>query len=106
MANNLLRKSSQVSDNKHNAGVAELADARDLKSLGPLGRMGSIPIPGTLITTSLGKNLTEFACRPRFTRGQFVNAKKEILSYKTFFTLWLFVVDNGGGEVVTPKHHR
>jgi hypothetical protein len=29
------------------AGVAELADARDLKSRGPKGRPGSIPGPGT-----------------------------------------------------------
>ena len=30
------------------AGVAELADARDLKSRGPKGRPGSIPGPGTI----------------------------------------------------------
>ena len=29
-----------------NAGVAESADARDLKSLGPQARAGSIPAPG------------------------------------------------------------
>src|SRR5215204_302342 len=29
------------------AGVAELADARDLKSRAPKGRVGSIPAPGT-----------------------------------------------------------
>ena len=31
----------------NHAGVAELADARDLKSRGPKGRPGSIPGPGT-----------------------------------------------------------
>ena len=29
------------------AGMAKLVDARDLKSLVPLGRAGSIPAPGT-----------------------------------------------------------
>ena len=32
--------------NTNDAGVAELADARDLKSRGPKGRPGSIPGPG------------------------------------------------------------
>ena len=31
----------------NNAWVAELVDARDLKSLGPSGCAGSIPAPGT-----------------------------------------------------------
>ena len=30
------------------AGVAELADAQDLKSCGPKARTGSIPVPGTI----------------------------------------------------------
>ena len=33
----------------NNAWVAELVDARDLKSLGPSGCAGSIPAPGTNI---------------------------------------------------------
>jgi hypothetical protein len=31
------------------AWVAELVDARDLKSLGPSGCAGSIPAPGTIL---------------------------------------------------------
>jgi hypothetical protein len=31
-----------------NAGVAELADAQDLKSCGPKSRTGSIPVSGTI----------------------------------------------------------
>ena len=37
-----------------NARVAELVDARDLKSLGILSRAGSIPAPGKIIVYSLG----------------------------------------------------
>jgi hypothetical protein len=32
---------------EHVAGVAELGDARDLKSCGPLAYAGSTPAPGT-----------------------------------------------------------
>ena len=38
-----------TSYNSGHAGVAELADARDLKSRGPKGRVGSIPTPGIAI---------------------------------------------------------
>ncbi len=31
------------------AGVAELGDARDLKSCGPLAYAGSTPAPGTIV---------------------------------------------------------
>ena len=36
--------------NASRAWVAELVDARDLKSLGPRGCVGSIPTPGTICT--------------------------------------------------------
>ena len=35
--------------NQGNAGVAELADARDLKSRGRISRTGSIPVSGTTL---------------------------------------------------------
>ena len=34
---------------EHVAGVAELGDARDLKSCGPLAYAGSTPAPGTIV---------------------------------------------------------
>jgi hypothetical protein len=37
------------------ARVAELVDARDLKSLGILSRAGSIPAPGSNVTSLLKK---------------------------------------------------
>ena len=39
---------------EHVAGVAELGDARDLKSCGPLAYAGSTPAPGTNIFNGFG----------------------------------------------------
>jgi hypothetical protein len=40
--------SGALLDRKYFAEMAELADARDLKSLGPKARTGSIPVLGTI----------------------------------------------------------
>ena len=39
--------------------MAELADARDLKSLGPKARTGSIPVLGTIYKTRRDKRQTD-----------------------------------------------
>ncbi|MBM2836373.1 MAG: hypothetical protein HW409_562, partial [candidate division NC10 bacterium] len=38
---------------EHVAGVAELGDARDLKSCGPQAYAGSTPAPGTILSQHL-----------------------------------------------------
>ena len=40
---------------KYSAGMAELVDARDLKSLGAWLCTGSIPVPGTIKNNHLAK---------------------------------------------------
>jgi hypothetical protein len=68
--------------------VAELVDARDLKSLGPRGCTGSIPVPGTK------KN----------------NKEKGLKDFTGFKSLFFFVAlikytpitEHGGLEIVLP----
>ena len=43
----LFSGSNPLAASSFRAGMAEQVDARDLKSLVPLGRAGSIPAPGT-----------------------------------------------------------
>ena len=45
-----IERNKTVQYKEAHAWVAELVDARDLKSLGPCGCAGSIPAPGTITT--------------------------------------------------------
>ena len=42
------------------AGVAELADAQDLKSCGIFSRTGSIPVSGTILAVTIYRGVEQF----------------------------------------------